>query len=326
MMNTIFFIKEINIFNMGFLKTLFTGKRDELSAEEMKQYEELHKNDGEDYQLVEDESHINTSKLNLEDILKYLETLNSSQLIKVKNKIAQVEESIESGVSNNYSSNSEDLDKNEIFDENSEDLNFKDEFSTNDKSQIYDDDSDFEVVDGDSIYSSENDGSNDDNAGNDVTIKENSSKALGSNKDDDFVEIDDVSVSNLKSKDEYSTQQSSSYDDPALFSVIHDELMEIFEDGQVILLKEEFSFPSLGVRDTLAFGVFNNSLSQLSDQTHWFIQRLKQFSRLKECKMLLSEENEKDLILEVNEKYAILICFKTSNLVKEEFVFNRKWD
>ncbi|MCH8519848.1 MAG: hypothetical protein LAT82_03790 [Nanoarchaeota archaeon] len=320
---------------MGFLKTLFTGKRDELTEEEMKQYEELHKNDGEDYQLVDDSSQINAPKFDLEEVLKYISTLNSSQLVKVKNKIAQVEDDIQRGVVNTNSSieSKESFDEEEDFQYNSKEFEESENFkSSNDDNSAYSnlDDDDFEVVDESSIYGLE-ENKNEDAKNNDSDDKVNSKENLivthDNEDDDEFVEINDVNVSKLKSNDNLNDgEDDSSYDDPALFSVIHDELMELFEDGQVILLKEEFTFPSLGSRDTLAFGIFNNSLSQISEQTHWFIQHLKQFSRLKECKMLLSEENEKDLILDVNDKYAILICFKTSNLVKEEFVFNRKWD
>ena len=325
MMNTIFFIKKDYKIYMGFLKTLFTGKRDELTAEEMSQYEEFHKNEGEDYQLVDDDSHLANSEITLKDVLNYLETLNSSELIKIKNKIAQVEENINSdSFTQNSSYDDEELENDRDDDKisyNSEEVESGNEtFNENVVNNIYDDEDDFEIVDESSIYSQ----TTVDNNEND---DKNSTSSSNSN-DDEYVEIGDVNISNMKPKnnDTFLDEDDSSHDDPALFSVIHDELMELFEDGQVILLKEEFSFPSLGVRDTLAFGIFNNSISQISEQTHWFIQHLKQFSRLKECKMLLSEENEKDLILDINDKYAILICFKTSNLVKEEFVFNRKWD
>ena len=302
---------------MGFLKTLFTGKRDELTEEEMKQYEEFHKTDNESYQLS-DESEIISSNLELDEVLRYVLTLSSSELVKLKNQIAQREDDISRGVSSSMSSThnqvvSENLNDNstqeeDVYVDNS--LDEKDNISTN----TYQEDEDLiEFTDEDELSN--------------LNDEENTQKneREDAQEVEEFVEIDEISVSKASSQNQ-DEEDETSKDDPTLFSIIHDELMELFEEGQIILLKEEFSFPSLGSRETLAFGIFNSDYSKISDQTHWFIQNLKRFSRLKECKMLLSEENEKDLILEVNDKYAVLISFKTSNLVKDNFEFNRKWD
>ncbi|MFT4244819.1 MAG: hypothetical protein ACMXYB_05190 [Candidatus Woesearchaeota archaeon] len=326
-MNTIFFIILTDKLSMGFLKTLFTGKRDELSQEEMVKYEELHKNNNEPYQL-NDENDINNSNLHLNEVLKFILTLSSPELVKLKNQIAQREDDISKGISS-----FKDLDT-QLFEEDSDNsltqkdlypdisTEQKDEITSNkdeenkdlielaEKEEYYDIDEEKILEETKEVYLDDTNNSKSD------LLEEDNSQVQ------EFVEIDEISVSKALPRD----QEQTSKDDPTLFSIIHDELMEVFEEGRIILLKEEFSFPSIGSRETLAFGIFNSDYSKISDQTHWFIQNLKRFSRLKECKMLLSEENEKDLILEVNDKYAILISFKTSNLVKNSFEFNRKWD
>lgn len=303
---------------MGFFKTLLTGVRDdELDENEREQFQEFQKNELE-----------NISKLDIDLILNFISKYaNESDLVKIKNAVAVKEdgiEEIEDKISKdevnevfNESTEETKLEKsseNEVVEENLEHLN---------EEEI--------VVDAEELDDLDESTEIDTNLDEEESINDDKEKEIDSELDldesdeeyvdlgDDFEESEVSSVNSEESDDE-------SFDDPTLFSVIHDELMELFKEGQVVLLKEEFDFPTLGKRDTLAFGIFNSEISDQKEQTHWFVQNLKQFSRLKECKMLLSEENEKDLILEAGDKHAVLLCFKTNNLVKDEFVFNRKWN
>ncbi|MFP4402044.1 MAG: hypothetical protein ACLFPL_02335 [Candidatus Nanoarchaeia archaeon] len=312
---------------MGFLKTLLTGKRDELSEEERERFEAAHGNLGE-YQpdnggssQLEEESiskedevsqsseYLHSSHISLNDVLTYIRNnCSENELVKIKNTIAYVEDrQIDSDIS---SLEEDDFEVSTSVQDSSETV---EEQSQNNKHQ---EEEDYIEIEGYSQSDKKEEKSNSFDDDNDNTFEEDNSKITSENlEDDDTV----VSVNN-------NDNSTNSDIDPPLFSVIHDELMELFEDGTVVLLKEEFTFPSIGNRETLAFGIYNSSLSNIKDQTHWFVQKLKQFSRLKECKMLLSEEYEKDLILEINEKHAILLCFKTSNLIQDEFIFNRKWN
>lgn len=316
---------------MGFFKTLFTGKRDELSEEEMRQYEEFH-NKEEPYQVNpndlsendydDDEynvSNSDTSSLDLEDVLNYIEnSATSRELIKIKNCIARLEDldykvsedvSLESPISQDIVEEFEDDDT--LRDKkNLENHSISDSQNSNTSSDLLrtqNEDEYIELEDSQDLF------------------KEDISHKKYENSD--IVSIEEAEVFTSKELEEQEDTTNSSNQNPTLFSVIHDELMELFDGGNVVLLKEKFTFPTLGQRETLAFGIYNSNLSNISDQTHWFIQKLKQFSRLKECKMLLSEENQKDLILEVNSQCAVLLSFKTTELIQgDNFDFNRKWD
>lgn len=354
---------------MGFIKTLFTGKRDELSEEEMKKFKELHPEDDSSYQ-IEDEDNTNLNDYtyndsndnsnndsndfkNLESVLTQLESLNQNELVKVKNKIAQLEtldlkksdadNNVEKEKSqlNESSSNSTPSSQDSTIQYVGADIstnsnNYLVEEETNEKSEL--DDEYIEFDDSDDIDDSLNkefddsdekskenlDNSNESEKDEKIDYKELTpqvSQEKKINKIEDLEDEDEVQIFNSQGE-ENSTKEV----DPALFSVVHDELMELFEEGKIILLKQKFTFPTIGERETLAFGVYNSNLSNIKDQTHWFIQKLKQFSRLKECKMLLSEEDQKDLILEVNEDHAVLLSFKTTNKIENSFEFNTKWN
>lgn len=343
-MNTSIFISNLSIFYMGFIKTLFTGKRDDLSEEEMKKFKEMHSKDNSTYQIENDENDPNTQfntssnnindndlNISLQDVLSKLELLSKKELIKIKNKIAAIENYKEANVEQDNENNdfetstSEEYiefeDSNIISDELNEEFedNLKED-GINTQSQITNNsnmDPDRSIEE---EYENEKNSSSH-NRRNDIKI--NSIESEKNNEPFKFDENEDeVQIFNSNQEHVNSSQEV----DPALFSVVHDELMELFEDGEVVLLKQKFTFPTIGERETLAFGVYNTNISNLKDQTHWFIQKLKQFSRLKECKMLLSEENEKDLILEVNDEFAILLSFKTTAKIEDSFEFNTKWN
>lgn len=325
-MNTSFFINKLTINYMGFFKTLFTGKRDELSEEEMKQYEEFH-NKEEPYQVNSNDlsennydngysvSSSDTNSLDLEDVLHYIEnSATSRELIKIKNCIARLEDmdykvsedvSFESPISEDVVEEFEDSNFQSVNDTQRDDMN---SISTSTSQASFEDDEYIEL---------EN-----------TSKLNNKEENIQLDDDSKIVSIEEAEVFMEKNNNDlYNNGDKSSNENPTLFSVIHDELMELFDSGNIVLLKEKFTFPTLGQRETLAFGIYNSNLSNISDQTHWFIQKLKQFSRLKECKMLLSEENQKDLILEVNSQCAVLLSFKTTELVRGgNFEFNRKWD
>lgn len=346
---------------MGFIKTLFTGKRDELSEEEMKKFKELHPEDNSSYQL-EDEDNTNSNDSayddsinvkNLEGVLTQLESLNQNELVKVKNKIAQLEmqdlrkSNVDDNIekeenqlnesSSNSTHSSQDStmpytqsdtlsdSKNDIVEEETNEKNELDEYiEFDDSDDDVDDSLNKEFDDDDESYKGDSDDSSEFEKDEKIDYKELTPQVAQEkpvNTVENLEDEDEVQVFNSQGEED-----SSQEIDPALFSVVHDELMELFEEGNVILLKQKFSFPTIGERETLAFGVSNPNLSNIKDQTHWFIQKLKQFSRLKECKMLLSEEDQKDLILEVNEDYAVLLSFKTTNKIDNSFEFNTKWN
>ncbi len=274
---------------MGFFKTLLTGVRDdELNEDEREQFQEFQRNGLE-----------NVSTLDIDLVLNYIQNYASNNdLAKIQNAIAIKEDGVD-----------------EIPDK----ITQEEVSETLSESDTVEVSNDLEEVDSQDII--ELDDSDEINERVDEESKKEIDSELeleDSSDDEEYVDLDG---------DEYSDDlEEDSFDDPTLFSVVHDELMELFKEGQIILLKEEFRFPTLGKRETLAFGIFNSEVSDIKEQTHWFVQNLKQFSRLKECKMLLSEDNEKDLILEVGDKHAILLCFKTNNLIGNEFEFNRKWN
>ena len=273
---------------MGFFKTLLTRNRDdELDETEKQKFEEFSQTTSEESEELEE---VKKRSLNIQDILNFIQyNANDSDLIKIKNIIATKEDA--------------DLQFNEnIYEEAGVDIEDLEDEVNLDNLQ---DELDLEVIP---------------KSGN----NESKDNKTNENLEEDFIDFndeeEDLDITSLAKTDEKRS------DDPTLFSVVHDELMELFKEGQIVLLKEEFEFPTIGKKDTLAFGIFNSEIDDIKDQTHWFVQRLKQFSRLKECKMLLSEENEKDLILEVGDNHAILLCFKANNLISTEFEFNRKWE
>lgn len=343
--------------NMGFLKTLFTGKRDELSDEEMEKFKQFHQDDSSSYQLDENESYSNLDEsssrrnvLSLEELQEQISLLNKNELVKIKNKIAQLEEdktttNNDFSKSNNvsYENNvglsgveqlqtTEPIEKNETFQGDGKKIHFDEEITTkiNDGDEYLNLDDDTQISEDlkrefyDETLSTEKEDDFNESTYEELSLNDSGLNSQeNSNIQNNFDESDDVEVSiNQKDKEKGSNEEN----DPALFSVVHDELMELFESGSIVLTKKNFIFPSIGEKKTLAFGIYNTQIPSTKDQTHWFIQNLKKFSRLKECKMLLSQEDEKDLILEVKESHAIMLSFKTSNNVGEEFIFNTKWD
>ena len=310
---------------MSFLKTLFTGQRDhDLSEEEREKFQEFQK------------SEFNSNdKIDLEIVLDFISSASDSEIVKIKNQIAIKEDNYEPDSPEITKEEVEKVfnkeeDKDEIIEESLNETNSEEEDLAEEKKELKELDETLEEEKEETIEILKEESVLDDEDLENITSDEiELSEKVKSEFDedleivddaDDEYEIEDVEVSNVSSK------SIDSDDEPILFSVVHDELMELFNDGQIVLLKEKFDFPSLGERDTLAFGIYNTDFSQTKEQTHWFVQHLKQFSRLKECKMLLSEEGEKDLILEVGDKHAILLSFKTTNLVNEQFTFNREWN
>lgn len=316
------------------------GQKDhDLSEEEREKFQEFQK------------SEFNSNeKIDLEVVLDFISSASDSEIVKIKNQIAIKEDGFEpekpeiseEEVEEVFNENTEEVqseteveeksqNKEDLGKENSqrdEILEVKEETDETkesfEKEELILEDDNSEQITSDEIELSE-----EVNSEFDESFKETENKTeefemseeleIVDDSEDEY-QIEDVEVSNVSSK------SIDSDDEPILFSVVHDELMELFNDGKIALLKEKFDFPSLGERETLAFGIYNADFSQTKEQTHWFVQHLKQFSRLKECKMLLSEEGEKDLILEVGDTHAILLSFKTTNLINEEFTFNREWN
>ena len=336
--NTIFFKYGFFILTMGFLG-VFTGGGSKLTKREKERFEEYSMNNF-------------SFSVNLDKAIAFVESATHSEIVKLKNAIARVEDEREGNYGENELTSDEvsitkdvedELDSDESLEEKVEEnvvkreerveetekieqgdeLKSKEEVKLESKEEVKENKEKVEIIKeekADNEHPIEKDDFtvvSSDNSGEDM--KDNEISQYNDNYDEEF-EIEDIEMSSLRSK------SLDDEDEPILFSIVHDELMELFSEGKVVLLKEEFIFPSIGKKETLAFGIYNSSYSQLKEQIHWFVSNLKQFSRLKECKMLLSEDFEKDLILDVSDRYAILISFKTTNLISSTFEFNKKWN
>lgn len=84
-------------------------------------------------------------------------------------------------------------------------------------------------------------------------------------------------------------------------------------------------FAGLGKRDIYQIGIFKSeafdSNESIEEQNSWFISQIKQLEELKNFKVLNSKDGLKDLIWDVDGKNAIIISFKSVQLLNE-----RKFD